>query len=229
MSSEFRLRVQFEKREKGAWLSHLEVLHTVDRIVRRARLPYAITQGFNPHMKLAFGPALGVGTGSTGEYFDVWLTEYIKPDNVLAALQQASTAVLPIVAVGYVGAKEPSLAASLTIMEFRARVYALDIEVSELEAEFRRLQQQEVIEIEQKNKIKFFDPATCIPKDVIVSQEDGVTEITLTLRVSQAGSLRPDSLLNLALANCNAHYSHFMMVRTSLFSETDEGQWVRPL
>ena len=33
-------------------------------------------QGFNPHMKVAFGPALPVGTASENEYLDVWLTRY---------------------------------------------------------------------------------------------------------------------------------------------------------
>ena len=62
--SEFRLRVGFSKLDRAALLSHLELLHAIERIVRRAQLPYAITQGFHPHMKLAFGPALSVGVAS---------------------------------------------------------------------------------------------------------------------------------------------------------------------
>ena len=75
-SGEFRLRVRYRKTGRLRWLSHLEVVHALERSIRRARLPYAVTQGFSPHMKASFGPALPVGTAGEHEYFDVWLTGY---------------------------------------------------------------------------------------------------------------------------------------------------------
>ena len=79
----FRLRVCFAKRGRAAYLSHLEVAHALERAVRRAGLPYAITQGFSPHMKIAFGAALPVGIGGERELFDVYLTSYIPPEEAL--------------------------------------------------------------------------------------------------------------------------------------------------
>ena len=58
----FRLRVSFAKTGRLRFLSHLEVVHALERAVRRTELEYAVTQGFNPRMKIAFGPALPVGT-----------------------------------------------------------------------------------------------------------------------------------------------------------------------
>ena len=49
----FRLRVRYGKRDRLKYLGHLEVIHTIERIVRRAGLPYAVTQGFSPHMRVA--------------------------------------------------------------------------------------------------------------------------------------------------------------------------------
>ena len=37
----FRLRVRYGKRDRLKYLGHLEVIHTIERIVRRAGLPYA--------------------------------------------------------------------------------------------------------------------------------------------------------------------------------------------
>lgn len=48
----FRLRVRYGKRDRLKYLGHLEVIHTIERIVRRAGLPYAVTQGFSPHMRV---------------------------------------------------------------------------------------------------------------------------------------------------------------------------------
>ena len=86
----FRLRATFVEEGRLAMLSHLEVAHTLERVVRRAKLPFAISQGFSPHMKIAFGAALPVGVGSTCEIFDLQLTEYVAPAKALAALQAAS-------------------------------------------------------------------------------------------------------------------------------------------
>lgn len=57
----FRLRVRYGKRDRLKYLGHLEVIHTIERIVRRAGLPYAVTQGFSPH-------ARGLLFGATGGY-----------------------------------------------------------------------------------------------------------------------------------------------------------------
>ncbi|MDY2776935.1 MAG: TIGR03936 family radical SAM-associated protein, partial [Collinsella sp.] len=86
----FRLRVEYVKQGRLAYLGHLEVLHTIERIVRRARMPYAVTQGFSPHMRVAFSSALPVGTSSRSEWFDLHLTELVKPDEALERLRGAS-------------------------------------------------------------------------------------------------------------------------------------------
>ncbi len=63
----FRLRVRYIKQGRLAYLGHLEVLQTIERIVRRAGLPFAVTQGFSPHMRLGVTSALPVGTSSICE------------------------------------------------------------------------------------------------------------------------------------------------------------------
>ena len=86
----FRLRARYIEQGRLALLSHLEVAHTLERTVRRAGLPFAVSQGFSPHMKIAFGAALPVCVGSTSEIFDVQLTSYVALDKALDALQAAS-------------------------------------------------------------------------------------------------------------------------------------------
>ena len=86
----FRLRVLFVEQGRLALLSHLEVARALERAVRRDGLPFAVSQGFSPHMRIAFGAALPVGVGSTCELFDVFLTDYVAPAKALAALQEAS-------------------------------------------------------------------------------------------------------------------------------------------
>ena len=85
----FRMRICYQKQGRAAMLSHLEVTRALERVIRRAGLPYAITNGFSPHMRASFGSALPVGVGSTGEYLDVLLVERIPEKDALAALKAA--------------------------------------------------------------------------------------------------------------------------------------------
>lgn len=229
MSQEYRLRVAYAKADRGAWLSHLEVLHTLDRVVRRAALPYAITQGFNKHMKLQFGTALSVGVGSEREYLDVSLTKFVEPDVALARLQKAATPVLPVLEVGYVPLSQPALTAVISLVEYRATIVALDIDVVELENAFQSVRAQESLEVEQKGKLKVFDPAVCIPNDAHITQVGDTTEIVFTIRISQTGSLRPDALISSVLARAGVPDARFLLTRIDSFVETAESGVVRLL
>ena len=66
-----RYRVKISIDGLMAWLSHLDLLSTLERGLRRATLPLRFSEGFNPHILIAFGPAHPVGLRSEGEYFDL--------------------------------------------------------------------------------------------------------------------------------------------------------------
>ncbi|MDR1774891.1 MAG: TIGR03936 family radical SAM-associated protein [Actinomycetes bacterium] len=127
MSADFRLRLCYAKAGRGSYLSHLEVLRALTRAIRRSGLPFAVTCGFNPHMRIALGPALGVGVGSDAEYLDVSLTEYVPANVALARLQAVQTAVLPFLRAGYVNGKDASLNAVLDLQRFRVRLLTIGI------------------------------------------------------------------------------------------------------
>jgi hypothetical protein len=55
------VRFTFEKRGRLRFLSHLELAALFQRAFRRAGLSVAHSQGFNPHPRISFGPALPVG------------------------------------------------------------------------------------------------------------------------------------------------------------------------
>jgi radical SAM-linked protein len=71
-----RFRLRYVKGADLRFLSHLELLRAWERTLRRSGLPVAKTQGFRPHLKIAFGPPLPVGWTSIAEYLDL---EFAKP------------------------------------------------------------------------------------------------------------------------------------------------------
>jgi len=219
MTPEYRLRIQYAKQGRGAHLSHLEVIRALDRMARRARLPYAVTQGFSPHMKVAFGPALSVGTASRSEYFDVTLTDFVNPDEALQRLKAAATPVLPALRCGYVSPREPSLSADVTILEYQVMIDAsVDI----------KTEVPEVLEIEQKSKLKTYETLESLPQGVSTVRGDDVTIVKFVIRATPRGTLRPDSLMQYLLGD-DIKKMHVQYERTATYRESDEGTWLDPL
>ena len=193
----FRLRVAYAKQGRGRFLSHLEVQRALTRMVRRANLPYAVSQGFNPQMRLATGPALSVAISGKREYFDITLTDYVKPMDALLRLQETEAPYLPALEAAYVSTKEPSLNAAITAQVICATIEGASDDVTEqaLKAGLAALRARDTLEVEHKGKTKVFDSATHVPNDITVVKKGSTVQMTLTLRISNQGSLRPDALL----------------------------------
>ncbi len=155
MSEGFLLRVRYSITGRLAWLSHLETIRSMERVVRRARLPYAITEGFNPHMKISFGPALPVGAGSNGEYFDVRLREYLEPEQALEQLRAAAAPNLMPEACAYVPVGSDAIDVAYPVSVWEVAVTGgegISPEESsmQLQTAFEKLLEQGYITIEKK-------------------------------------------------------------------------------
>lgn len=66
-----KLRLKFKRGDDLRFLSHLDQQRMFQRALRRAKLPVAFSQGFNPHPILSFANAMSVGMTSESEYCDV--------------------------------------------------------------------------------------------------------------------------------------------------------------
>ena len=71
-------RIKFSKGEAMKYIGHLDVMRLFQRAIKRASLPIAYSQGFNPHQLISFASPLTLGTISIGEYVDVEFLEKIS-------------------------------------------------------------------------------------------------------------------------------------------------------
>lgn len=81
-----RIRVVFRKGEEVKYISHRDLIRAFTRAIRRAGLPIAYSQGFNPHMKISWGNALKVGATSEAEFAELNFEGWVKPRAVLERL-----------------------------------------------------------------------------------------------------------------------------------------------
>lgn len=224
----FRLRVAYQKAGRLRHLSHLEVTRALERSVRRAALPYAVTKGFSPHMKVAFGPALPVGTAGDREYWDVWLSQYVPAEQVLSRMQDATPPLLAPIEAGYVPSTEPSLSSACTlgvyIVEIRgkgvtAQSVGTAIDAAVAKGEFR---------IERKGKTKVYDLATMLSKEPVAKSEGSAVRVSMATRMGPQGSLRPDAFIIDALSQGDVAVEAIRVTRSDVLIEDEAGSR-RPL
>ena len=70
-----KLRLALSKGEEMRFLSHLDYAQAVERMIRRAEIKMAFSEGFNPHMKISFSSALALGITAEVEYLDMDIVE----------------------------------------------------------------------------------------------------------------------------------------------------------
>ncbi len=83
-----KYRIGFTKETAVQYISHLDLLKLFQRAIRRAALPIAYSEGFNPHPKMSFASALKLGVTSEDEMLDLELTCEIDPLQLVDQLQE---------------------------------------------------------------------------------------------------------------------------------------------
>lgn len=85
-----RYLVKYTKNTEIKFISHLDLMRTIQRIIRRANLPIEYSKGFNPHMTISIAQPLSVGVYSRGEYMDIVLVEEVDTKEILNKLNENS-------------------------------------------------------------------------------------------------------------------------------------------
>ncbi len=85
------LRIKFKKVGSLQYISHLDLVRTMTKIVTRSHLPLWYTEGFNPKPKMVFAAPLSIGTESDSEFMDLRLSERVDPTLAMNALNANMT------------------------------------------------------------------------------------------------------------------------------------------
>ena len=86
-----KLRLRFAKTGRAVYISHLDLMRTMQRVFTRAGVPLRYSEGFNPHAQIAMALPLSVGCASQCELMDFRLAG----DTDLTALPARLTAAMP--------------------------------------------------------------------------------------------------------------------------------------
>jgi len=187
---------RYGKGEEVKWVSHLETMRVLERALRRAEIPIAYTQGYNPHPRLAMGPALPAGMTSEAELVAFFLSRRIDPEEVkqrLNAQLPAGFRVLTAWAIPAYGKKQ-------TLGDIDTAEYITTakgpLEAEELERRAVGLLSCREIPLtrQREKKTQQIDLRPWI-LSLTVTEKEGLAEIGMTLRTGSAGGARPQEVL----------------------------------
>ncbi len=119
-----RVRMKFTKTGRIRFLSHLDFMTLFHRAAVRAGAPIAFSQGFNPHLKIAFGPALPVGMESGTEYLDLEIDAFADLLQITKGLNNTLPEGVRILESKVVPKKAPSLSGSISRYTYEVAIAA---------------------------------------------------------------------------------------------------------
>lgn len=89
--SKVRYLIKYTKEANVKFISHLDLMRTIQKNIRRAGLPMEYSKGFNPHMAMSIAQPLAVGVYSEGEYMDIVFVEEVDEKEIVDRLNAVSS------------------------------------------------------------------------------------------------------------------------------------------
>ena len=213
LATSTRFRIVFEKGVEMRFTSHLDLMRTWERSLRRSGLPLAFTQGHHPHLKMSFGPPLPLGFRSRAEVFDLELSEPPAVD-LAQRLNAVLTPGLTVVAYRPILFKTPSLMSELEGASYRVRFprpfleeagLAPDSLLGVLESRIPELFRREhlIVRRRSEGQTREFDARPSIVS-LEASGEEAPAVLDAHLRFTARAQVRPDEVVALLIPDADA-------------------------
>ena len=131
-----RYVIKFTKESEIKFISHLDLMRTLQRVIRRANLPMEYSKGFNPHMAMSIAQPLSVGVYSDAEYMDIVLVEELNEEEIINRLNEKTASGIKFLTAKKVVTKEgekkvPQTMALVDAARFTVKILCEDAKVVE--------------------------------------------------------------------------------------------------
>lgn len=166
------VRIVFSKVGRARYISHLDLVRTMTRVVRRAGIPLWYTEGFNRHPYLTFAAPLSLGSEGLRETMDLRLEEDMEGEELVRRLNDAFPEGLQAVSAAPAVAKPGDLAAAAYRLVFDGPA-----------APIAALLAQPHIMVEKKTKKKEWKTLDIRPAfaEATLAEEGDTTQMLVTL------------------------------------------------
>jgi len=191
-----RLRIIFAKRSQIKYISHLDLALVWERAFRRAQIPLAYSQGFNPRPKIQVASGLPLGTTGSAEILDIIVTQPTDPADALERIRTTLPTGLAIRSI-----EEVPLQSSTLQPLLRQAEYLVTVEIGLLAEELAAriadlLAADEFIQTRlRKQREEQFDLRPWLHDLRLESLTAHEVRLFMRLTAGQFGNLRPEEVL----------------------------------
>ncbi len=192
----WRFRIVFVKGAEVKYISHLDLVRTWQRALRRADVPLAHSQGFSPHPKVFFASALPVGVTGRTEILEAVLERPMPAPELAARLRAQLPCGLHLVSVAEVALAAPSLPTQVTAAEYEAQVEAATA-AEQVQSRLEQLMAAQSLprRMERDGKTREYDLRPLIQRLWLVGRTETMYVIGMRLQADAHGTGRPDEVL----------------------------------
>ena len=191
------LRVKFKKVGNLQYVSHLDLVRTMHKIIVRSKLPLWYTEGFNPKPKMVFAAPLSIGTESLVEFMDLRLVERIDPATAIASLNANMTDELVVLDAYYPESK-------LTDLKWLSYVITLDTAgaSAELADSINAALRADAMHVAKKQKPEDTMDIKPLIRFASAVYDGGLIRIDCTLSADASSFLNPEYLVKYLRSAC---------------------------
>ncbi len=132
------------------FVGHLDMMRTIHRAIRRADIPIAYSQGFNPHPIMSFANPLGLGLTGEREIMEIRLEKEMPAEQCMQQLNRELPEGLRILAAQSIPDQTPAI---MSLVE--AAIYRIEFpEGMDCQTPFLAMMEQPEILITKMGKVR---------------------------------------------------------------------------
>lgn len=193
VNNNIKYRLEFSKTDRMIYIGHLDLLQLFHRIIKRADIPIAYSQGFNPHQLTTFAVPLALGISSVGEILDIQLREKLECEDIknrLNAILPLGIEILQVIELERTG---ENCAAALSYADY---CVTCEDKYENIENVIKEILSADEINIERtvKKKTKTVNIRPLI-RSITADNEGDKTELYINIATGSQGNLKIDVLL----------------------------------
>ncbi len=190
-----RLRVTFCRGAEVKYISHLDVMRLWERVLRRAGIAMAYSQGFSPHPKISIAAPLPIGVTSDGELMDITMRKRVSPYHFSRVVAEQLPRGISLSRAEQVAPGVPSLQSQV-----RQAEYHVELETergpAEVEGDLRSFMAKDHVpwQHQRDTEVRRYDLRSLVHRLWVVGWQEKKCTLGMRLRTDNTASGRPEQV-----------------------------------
>jgi len=191
-----RLRITFSRGEEVKYLSHLDIMRLWERVMRRADIPLAYSEGFSQHPRISIAAPLPIRVTSDGELMDILLRKRFSPYYLIKTVGEQLPHGIGLVGVEIVALPLPSLQSQVRQAEYRVELET-DKQAQEVEEALHAFMAKKQLPWQHRRdrEIRQYDLRSLVDRLWLIEWQGSRCTVGMRLRTDSSATGRAEQVI----------------------------------